>query len=389
MNLYENIGRLRRQQGLSQENLAEKLGVSRQAISKWESGAATPEIDRLIELSRLFGVTLEELLGLEEAASQKGPSGLEALLEQYGEKQRRHRRQAMCLSAGAAALLLLLSILAGVQLARLRRDTESLRQDISRLEGQVAQQGTVQYPAVGQGDAGYMSDYSCTVTGADAQGENLTVSVSATPRELPEGASLSFSFVSDDFDTVTVDAQADSATTFRAQASVPMSNDIRVIVNIRSADGTTKTHLLDGFYDYADRYTYTIAGRFDGLLLTKGDQAVFDGQAEIEVNGGGEACLVRLEKMDLTVEGGGKTLYTQPVATKQELSGDTADSQAMQVGPITYYQPISTSVAAQDTLTMKVTAHDSSGRTREFTIGQWNRDASGAYTPSEEAGSPQ
>ena len=47
---------LRKEKGLSQEALAEKLHVSRQAVSKWESGAGYPEMDKLILISDLFGV---------------------------------------------------------------------------------------------------------------------------------------------------------------------------------------------------------------------------------------------------------------------------------------------------------------------------------------------
>ena len=61
--LSEKIYALRRQNGLSQERLAEKIGVSRQAISKWETGAATPELDKLRALCFCFGVTLDELTG--------------------------------------------------------------------------------------------------------------------------------------------------------------------------------------------------------------------------------------------------------------------------------------------------------------------------------------
>lgn len=390
MNLNDNIARLRRQQGISQENLAEKLGVSRQAISKWESGAATPEIDRLIELSRLFHVTLEELLGLEEAGPEKNLSGLEALLAKYGQTQRRHGWLAVGIAAGAVALALLFSVFTGAQLTRLRREAESLRADLSRLEGQVSQQGFTFYPAVeGDEPSSTMSDYSCTVTGADAAGENLVVSVSATPRELPEGATLSFSFVSDDFDTVTVDGQADSSTTFRAQATVPMSNSIRVIVNIRLADGAAHTYLLDALYDYADRYTYSITGLFNGELLVADNNVTLNGQAEVEVRGGAEDCLVRLESLNLVIEGGGRTLFTQPITTKQELSDGSDEPPSTQVGPITYYQPVTTSIPIKDTLTMKAVAQDSGGRTREFIIGEWNRDVNGRYTPSEEADRPQ
>lgn len=62
MNLSEKILELRKANGLSQEQLAEKIGVSRQAISKWESGESLPEVERLIELSAVFNVTTDYLL---------------------------------------------------------------------------------------------------------------------------------------------------------------------------------------------------------------------------------------------------------------------------------------------------------------------------------------
>ena len=49
--LSERIYKFRRKSGLSQEQLAEKIGVSRQAISKWESGTSTPELEKLLALS--------------------------------------------------------------------------------------------------------------------------------------------------------------------------------------------------------------------------------------------------------------------------------------------------------------------------------------------------
>ena len=61
--LSNNIYTLRRQRGLSQEQLAEALDVSRQAISKWENGVAVPELDKLQTIAAFFGVTLDELTG--------------------------------------------------------------------------------------------------------------------------------------------------------------------------------------------------------------------------------------------------------------------------------------------------------------------------------------
>lgn len=59
----EKIYTLRRKSGLSQEQLAEKIGVSRQTVSKWENGAALPELEKLITLAQCFHVTLDELTG--------------------------------------------------------------------------------------------------------------------------------------------------------------------------------------------------------------------------------------------------------------------------------------------------------------------------------------
>jgi len=62
MNLSEKIFELRKAHGMSQEQLAEKMGVTRQSISKWESGESLPDVDRLPELSRIFNVTTDYLL---------------------------------------------------------------------------------------------------------------------------------------------------------------------------------------------------------------------------------------------------------------------------------------------------------------------------------------
>ena len=71
--LSEKIYTLRRRMGLSQEQLAERIGVSRQAISKWESGQSTPDLDKLLALSQCFGVTMDELTGDRPAPGAAGP----------------------------------------------------------------------------------------------------------------------------------------------------------------------------------------------------------------------------------------------------------------------------------------------------------------------------
>ena len=62
MNLGETIYKLRTEKGLSQGNLADMLEVSRQSISKWENNSAVPELDKLMKLSEIFNITLDELV---------------------------------------------------------------------------------------------------------------------------------------------------------------------------------------------------------------------------------------------------------------------------------------------------------------------------------------
>lgn len=79
MNIGERIQSHRKDAGMSQEQLGEKLGVSRQAVSKWETGESLPELDKIILIAQVFGVTTDELL--------RG-SGLEGECPNGGEKRR-------------------------------------------------------------------------------------------------------------------------------------------------------------------------------------------------------------------------------------------------------------------------------------------------------------
>lgn len=63
--LKDNLTVLRRLNGFSQEQIAEKIGISRQAYAKWESGATIPDIDKAAQLAEVYGVTLDSLIKTE------------------------------------------------------------------------------------------------------------------------------------------------------------------------------------------------------------------------------------------------------------------------------------------------------------------------------------
>ena len=74
MNFAEHLTSLRKQRGWSQEELGNQIGVTRQTVSKWEMGQSTPELEKLVELSRLFGMSIDRLVGLEETDGEGAAS---------------------------------------------------------------------------------------------------------------------------------------------------------------------------------------------------------------------------------------------------------------------------------------------------------------------------
>ena len=75
MNMSDRIMYLRKTKGISQEELADKIGVSRQAVSKWENEQSTPDLEKIIIMSDFFGVTTDYILkGIEPAADKEQKS---------------------------------------------------------------------------------------------------------------------------------------------------------------------------------------------------------------------------------------------------------------------------------------------------------------------------
>lgn len=100
MTIEERIQELRKSKGLSQEQLAETLGVSRQAVSKWESGQSMPEVEKLLAMSSLFDVSTDYILKGEPDSPRHDKSN--------------DGRIASQIISAAAAMLLAIAILASV-----------------------------------------------------------------------------------------------------------------------------------------------------------------------------------------------------------------------------------------------------------------------------------
>lgn len=84
----DNLKKLRKERNLSQEQLAEMLNISRQAVSKWEAGKTYPDIDNLLLLRNLFNVTLDDLVVNEYIDKCKDVSGIDKLSEEINNKSK-------------------------------------------------------------------------------------------------------------------------------------------------------------------------------------------------------------------------------------------------------------------------------------------------------------
>lgn len=107
--LHENIKHFRQRKGLSQQDLASRLNVVRQTVSKWEKGYSVPDAEMLIKLAAVLDVSVTELLGAAAAPSAEADRLADMLTQINGQLAQRNRRSKRTLTVlGAAALLVLL-----------------------------------------------------------------------------------------------------------------------------------------------------------------------------------------------------------------------------------------------------------------------------------------
>ena len=149
LTLGERILAFRRNREMSQEALEEALGVSRQAVSKWESDASIPELDTLIAMSRLFGVSLGQLLGVEhdvfappdgetdQRAEELLRRYVQAAEERQATREKRQRLGAVIAGCVAVVVLLWAGVFVTNQLRELSASIQTMEERLSFVENQV------------------------------------------------------------------------------------------------------------------------------------------------------------------------------------------------------------------------------------------------------------
>ena len=258
MTTGEKIAALRREHKLSQEALGEKLGLSRQAVSKWEADQAVPTMDNLMELSRLFGVPVDTLLRPDApfpAAPAEDGAGKESedapAAPETPSAPRQPRRSKAVLIGGAALLCasLACSAVCAWSTVRLRAEVDGLRSLVNGL----SLNSTVYYPQTDTNDDFAESSESVALDPNDP--EELLVTFSAMPREISDGETAKFLIHSDGQSW-----ECEPATTnpYSGSLTIPLVDDYSVYLALTGADGSTRNLFVASENDLKTRFTLMI-----------------------------------------------------------------------------------------------------------------------------------
>lgn len=262
MTLGQNIQTARRAKGLSQEALAERIGVSRQALGKWEKDTALPGLDNLQALAAELGTGVDALLGAEQADPAAPAVTLDALrdlLAARDAEEKRRRRLWGC--AGGAAVVILAGLLAAVawqyerQIAALNQNYAAIQSSYAAQQAELSAQISELQDAVRMGEATVL-DWRWLPADKlhrDAAGSWMPVQVQVTPRTAAAGTTARLAVRCGD-DTRLYDMTAAPDGSFAAGGIVFTVGSTYELSVQWTADGTTTSEGL-GTVDFNDEMT--------------------------------------------------------------------------------------------------------------------------------------
>lgn len=271
MTVGQRIAQKRKELGLSQEALGEQLGVSRQAIYKWESDTTLPEIEKLIALSRIFSVPVGWLLGVEEAAPEYSDSGelnetqmqmvkeiVDGYLAAQPVPEPQKRRRWPWVVAIAACLAIIVSLFSlSEQLRSLDNQTHYLQSTMQMLENSMANQigsitGRVEDILKSQNDL--TADYSTEVVSIDPATDMATFSWRVVPKTYQPGMQAWIDIENGPGARITYGPYDPVREVFSGEFTVGLTDSTAIYI-VFEYGGVRQTQLLDT-YEKLYRYSF-------------------------------------------------------------------------------------------------------------------------------------
>lgn len=270
MTIGQRIAQKRKELGLSQEALGEELGVSRQAIYKWESDATLPEIEKLVVLSKIFSVTVGWLLGAEEPAAEPGetvgsgeltPTQLQMVEEivnryqtslpqaELPKKRRWPKVVAVVIVAAMAISLFRLSSRFNA-LQSSYYNLQNSVDDIDRRVGNQINSITTRVEDVLNRVNSFTTEQSAKIDSIDFEGSTVTLSLYAAPKSYTDGMTARFVAVSGGA-TVEAEGILGELRDFSASITIPLTNDkveLSVVFTVDSKQDIQPISTFDSLY---------------------------------------------------------------------------------------------------------------------------------------------
>lgn len=249
MTLGERIQELRKGAGLSQEALGEKLGVTRQSISKWESDQAQPELDKLIAMSRLFDLTVGELLGVEEGSpareelTDRELKAVAAIAEKLTppapapEGPKRKKRWPRVLAACTAAALVFLFSRTADRLDQLEQKVGSIQSNVNSIDRNLSYQVSAigdRVEEILESQNKVAADMGYEITAATA--DSVTFRLWAVPKTWRQGMAASFTAAGGNMETLTLPGAEGEGHRYEATLTTPLVDDITLSVEFHSGE---------------------------------------------------------------------------------------------------------------------------------------------------------
>lgn len=286
MTTGEKIAALRRAQGLSQEALGEKLGLSRQAVSKWEADQAVPTMDNLVELSRLFGVPVDTILRPDEplpGKTQQPPEGVNVVPDGFKITYAPVLTKKTKWFIIALAALVLVSVLgnlyamARVQSLEAQLNTFKMQAQVQDAEN-VVQQGTTEEDSLSDYDIAYDLQYHPNKTVTTV----LKLSLSARPKEVnPDVETPKFTIQSAG-ESWTCAAILEQDNSYVGSTEIPMRDAFTVYLTLTDREsGEVRNLLLETVSGVENEFEISCGYRW----VTEDDEALQKGSAVQAENG--------------------------------------------------------------------------------------------------------
>ena len=406
MNIHTNIQELRKKAGMSQEALAEQLGVSRQAVSKWESGASTPDLDKILLIAEIFSVSVSELLTGEKEEQTPAPAPVENTFdaEKYEEMINNHllqvdemlrttnEKKRSFIPLIAACLCLVVAVYFAFyymdKVRHLEDDLSSLQSNLDNIQSNVgslesnlgsleSNMGSIRSDinhhiySIRQEisdslkkEYGMVSDYSIEYRDADIARRTVVLDISVSPRLWNEGDVMTFIIEADGMQN-TVEGTYSNGTV-SVSASVPLTDEIHVSACITNGY-TTKQEKLDSLRSLLSMHLLSVDG-YGSILSTHtegSDKMALSGSVLLTINAktpGSPSAKSQIKSASLEFIENGST--TQTVNLLKEAQ-NVYDSTSLAVFADFVYEiePVERTIHPGDVYEFKVTLIDNNGVT--------------------------